>query len=693
TDTTASAGAGDVHAHGSIAVSADDFSDISEIVGVLAAGEVGVGAAVGVNIFNPDTEAFIGEGAHVTADGGGTGLTVNTGGFSVGSDTLSSLDPSNPSGVGIETSSPSTLSQAKSGARSSLRAAGQVGTPSLSDMDLHNTGSGESVPSDSFSRSTAVAQQGNFHGLAVGATNRDQVRTFTLSLAAGVVGVAVSAGVDVVSATTQAYIGDDAVVNGDTSAADSRQSVLVAAGNDFYHLAIAGTLAGGAVGVAPAVGVNVVTNDTEAWIGSHATVNALNDITVAATGQENLVMVGFGIAAGVVGVGGAVDVLSISDTTHASIEDHATVYAGGDVFVTASDQTQVLELSGALAGGLVGVGGSVGVMLISKDTQATIGEFAHVDASGNGTGVTTALDGTIVSDSAHRTTAHGVVVQAESSEDVLHIVAAGAGGFVGVSGAVGVTLISSSTEADVGANAVINGLHQGSANGNQSVYIDATNSATVDTFVIGIAGGFVGVSGAVDVGTLNNNVTAKVEAGATVNAKNDIEVNAVGLKDLSGFDASGAGGFVGVGGAVSVWSVGTQIQKSTKDDQGEDTGNATDGNNKSADSNAGSQADSARSTVTGSSGGGLGNTASGSGNSNDAQHRLQGHVANAANRVDSSSPKASDISNMENASSTPAGTTAQMSGTAIAGDSIGVKANEQSSFSIIGGQVSGGLVG
>ncbi|HET9188739.1 MAG TPA: hypothetical protein VFN80_12320, partial [Acidothermaceae bacterium] len=34
-----------------------------------------------------------------------------------------------------------------------------------------------------------------------------------------------------------------------------------------------------------------------------------------------------------------------------------------------------------------------------------------------------------------------------------------------------------------------------------------------------------------------------------------------------------------------------------------------------------------------------------------------------------------------------------MSGTAIAGDSIGVKANEQSSFSIIGGQVSGGLVG
>src|SRR6185437_11379452 len=185
-------------------------------------------------------------------------------------------------------------------------------------------------------------------------------------------------------------------------------------------------------------------------------------------------------------------------------------------------------------------------------------------------------------------------------EDVLHIVAAGAGGFVGVSGAVAVTLISSNTEADVGANAHVNTLHQGLANGNQSVYVSATNHASVNTFVIGIAGGFVGVSGAVDVGNLNNNTSATVEAGASVNALNDIEVNAVGLKNLSGFDASGAGGFVGVGGAVSVWSVGTKIEKKTQDDQGNDTGNATDGNGTSADSNAGDQAHSATSTVTGS---------------------------------------------------------------------------------------------
>src|SRR5262249_27746833 len=239
---------------------------------------------------------------------------------------------------------------------------------------------------------------------------------------------------------------------------------------------------------------------------------------------------------------------------------------------SATDDTHVLELSGALAGGLVGVGGSVGVMLITKDTEATIGQNAHVDALGNGGGTSGVLDRNIVSGAFEKTTAHGVLVQAESSEDILHIVAAGAGGFVGVSGAVGVTLLSVETDAVIRGNAVLNGLHQGLANGSQGVSVNAADAVNVQTFIIGIAGGFVGVSGAVDVGTINNNTKAQVETGAQVTAKGDIKVNALALKHLQGFDASGAGGFVGVGGAVSVWSIGKQIQKTTKDQDGNPTG-------------------------------------------------------------------------------------------------------------------------
>lgn len=178
--------------------------------------------------------------------------------------------------------------------------------------------------------------------------------------------------------------------------------MLVGAGDDFYHLAIAGTLSASAVGVAPAVGVNIIGNTTEAYIGKNATVKALGDISVAASGKENVVMVGFGISAGAIAVGGAVDVLSIDNTTKGYIDDSATVFAGGDALVFADDNTQVLELSGALAGGFVGVGASVGVMLITKDTEATIGSSAHVDALANSDGflesnggIANVLDGTI----------------------------------------------------------------------------------------------------------------------------------------------------------------------------------------------------------------------------------------------------------------------------------------------------------
>jgi hypothetical protein len=693
------AGAGDVHAHGSIALSANDETDANEIVGVLAAGEVGVGAAAGVDVITKDTEAFIGVGARVTGDGNGSGLTVDTGGVSIGSVAAPTFNAGNPSGVGIETSSSGTLSDAESGDRTNLQSAGQVNTPQIGQMDLNNSGSGQDVQDASLSgrRTASLDTQSGFHGVAVAASNRDEIRTFTVSLAGGIVGVAVSAGVDVVNATTQAYVGNHATVNGDTSGANAAQSVLVGAGDDFYHLAVAGTIAGGLVGVAPAVGVNIIGNTTQAYIDHDATVNALGDIVVEASGKENIVMIGFGIAAGAVGVGGAVDVLSIDNHTIASIGDSATVYAGGNVFVSATDDTHVLELSGALAGGFVGVGASVGVMLISTDTEATIGHLAHVDALGNGGGLTGILDGTITGGTSFETTtAHGVIVQAQSSEEILHIVAAGGAGFVGVSGAVGVTLIKAETDAVIESNALIDTLHQGSANADQSIYVNAANNANVQTFIIGVAGGFVGVAGAVDVGTLNNNTKAEVQTGATLNARDNIEINALSLKSLQGFDASGAGGFVGAGGAVSVWSIGTQIQKTTKDQNGSTTASGVDTSNGSADADAGNQAQGGSGLVTGSGGGGLGNfTTDSTGNSNTNTNRVQSATASAATSINNDAPTEASITNTENSAPTPPGTSAVVqSGASLnAGGAIGVKANESDTITVVAGQFAGGVVG
>ena len=67
----------------------------------------------------------------------------------------------------------------------------------------------------------------------------------------------------------------------------------------------------------------------------------------------------------------------------------ATIVAGGDVAVMAKDDSEVVVVAGAVAIGLSGGGaaGSVAVVTIDKLTEATIGDNASVDASGNGAGI------------------------------------------------------------------------------------------------------------------------------------------------------------------------------------------------------------------------------------------------------------------------------------------------------------------
>ncbi len=454
-------GAGNVHAAGSVLISANDASDINEIVGVLAVGQVGVAAGAGVDVFSPDTESFIGTGANVTALGQGPGIAIDDG--QIGSQIVAStstFSPNSPQGQGIEASDPNTLDSAAAGNHSSFDTAGQVGTPQIANMNLTgNDPNGQQVSNSSLTgdRTTSVSTMPTFHGVAVTATNQDEIRTFTVTFGAGEVGIAVSAGVDVVNANTQAYIGANATVNTNPSGASGNQAVLVAAGDDFYHLSVGVGVGVGAVGIAPDVGVNIITDQTGANIDAGATVDALNSITVGTNASENIVMIGIGAAAGAVGVGAVVDVLSINDQTLAGIGASATVHAGGNVFVTSTDNTSILQLSGALAGGLVGVGGAVGVMLITKVTDATIGNSANVEGLANDGGVTGVLNGTISGGTSFGTgNASGVIVQAQSTELMTHIVAAGGVGFVGVSGAVGLSFLNITTQATIGADAVIN---------------------------------------------------------------------------------------------------------------------------------------------------------------------------------------------------------------------------------------------
>ncbi|HET6237314.1 MAG TPA: hypothetical protein VFE41_20495 [Acetobacteraceae bacterium] len=701
----ANKGAGNVQAAGSVAIAANDASNINEIVGVFAAGAVGVAAGAGVNVFTKDTEAFIGVGAKVTGQGTDPSITVDTGqiGSSYGA-TTSTFSPTSQTGnQGINASNSSTksnaLNSAQTGNRSSFSSAGQIGTPSLGPMDLTGGGSGamqspdsqnQSLSSTNGNRQTSVGTMSGFTGVAVGATNQDEIRTFTVTLGVGSVAVAVSAGVDVVKATTKAYVGANANVSAGPGATSA---VMVGASDDFYHLAVGAGLAFGAVGVAPAVGVNVITDTTNASIGNGATVKAAGGISVTATGAENILLIGVGIAAGFVGVGAVVDVLSISNQTTASIGSSASVHAGGNVLVSAVDNTNVLELSGALAGGFVGVGGAVGVMLITKVTDASIGANANVEGLGNGAAASGILNGVVAGGAFQTTSTNGALVQANSSETVVHIVAAGGVGFVGVSGAVGVASLNITTNATVGSGAVINDANPALANGNQSVYVDAADNFGFQAYVIGVAGGFVGVTGAVDVGTLADNVAAVVDTGAQVYAKQSVDVGAAGLQSLTGYVISGAGGFVGAGASVMDWSIGQALQTNYSDNSGHSANGLVNGSG-DPDSNAGQQSQTGATLVTGSGGiGGL--TTTGSVNANGSAGRINSATGSAGTMVNNAAPTKSSVLAMQSATPVNPGTSAVIqSGAQIhAGGAIGVIAEQQATVKEFLGQVAGGVVG
>ena len=136
----------------------------------------------------------------------------------------------------------------------------------------------------------------------------------------------------------------------------------------------------------------MITKDTEATIAPFASVTTTGagNVTVGASSQETIIQVAAGLAVGgsaAVAVNAGVSVYSI--TTDATIGTHASVIADGSVGVTADEALQLDIVAGNIAvGGAAGVGVAASVPVITKNTNATIGDFATVTGAGNGGGVT-----------------------------------------------------------------------------------------------------------------------------------------------------------------------------------------------------------------------------------------------------------------------------------------------------------------
>ncbi|MGI6091826.1 MAG: leukotoxin LktA family filamentous adhesin [Negativicutes bacterium] len=518
-----------VTADGNVAVIAKDDSTINLIAGSAAyGGNAGIGASVDTNVVTKNTAAYLGDYAVVEANGQGAGVDVENGTFTVSYEDY-----------GQDSFKAPTVST--------------NGNGSIDDRAITKERKADAA-------ATAVK------GVAVSATSQNTIRSVAVGASAsGKVAVTGSASVNVVDNTTAASIGKNAAVN--QSGGTDSQSVLVAAGSDYFNLGIGGAGAAGigAAGVGAGADVAILNNTTKAYIDNGAKVAAKKDIDVKAAAKEEAISVAAALgASGEVGVAGAVGANIITNETKAYIGDQAVVEAKNNLAVNAQDDTSVISVAGGAGIGIgtAGVGGSVSATVINKDTAAYIGDSATVDAGAQSSDdrlevYTGEYDG---SGNRKKSKISGMSVLAQSSEKITDVVASGGGGlYAGVAGSAAVNIDKSTTQAYIAENAKINTLDQAAAGAKQSVNVAAVNDVSILSVSGAAGGGAVGVSGGVDIGIVQSDTAAYLGNNAQLNAKDNFALTALADKDISSNVASLSGGGVGVAGSVSVYALGTNL--------------------------------------------------------------------------------------------------------------------------------------
>ncbi len=538
-----------------------------------------------------------------------------------------------------------------------------------------------------------------FHGVAVTATNSDDIAGVGVTAAGGTVGVAVSGTVSVVTANTTASIGANAHINDLAGAPDSRQSVLVAAADQFHLLIVAGSLAVGSVGVGVGATVGVIDITTDASIGNGAVVKAAKDVAIVATGSEAIISVAVTLAGGAVGVAGAVGVFVMHVTTHASTGSFVTIRAGNNGLLSASDDTKFIAVTGGVAGGFVGVGVGVQVTSVTKDTQAWIGannsvDFAATQVSALG-GVS---DGSIPKGTSFgQTTFHGLAVQARSSENFFGLVVAIGGGFVGIGVPVNVTLLKATTSAFISTGTSVNTVL--AAGSQQSVQVAALDSFKSFTIAGGVGAGFVGIGAAIDIGIADTSTSAFIAAGSVIHAAKDVNAYALANKDVTTYAIAIGAGFVGVAGAVSVWSAGTGPTRTYDANSGDQSGAGSDNHDALTDGGAAEPTTEADNEA-GGNGGGAGygyknilDGVSGSKYGPNGSSRLSSAKSNANSGISSKAATASGLTAAAMTGTVARGTSAAIDATVVAGGSVQVKADEFVHFFGLVVSAAGGFVG
>lgn len=546
-------------------------------------GAAGVAGSLGVTLLHDSAEAFIANGAKVDADrnlsvkaetgetvvnlgvtgygGGAAGVggsaavnvvTSTTSAYIGDADINQDATTSTERSVEVKADSNSNLiAVAGSGGGAGAAAVGGVlNVNTLAKSTKAFIGEGAAVKAD--------------QDVMVSAESAQNIISAGISIqGAGAAAVGGAATVNVVANTTEAFIGSARDDNSKTAAVvDSDGNVVVAAADDTLIVAVAGSGTGaGAAAVGGAVGANVISSQTRAYVGDNTAINARGNAAGASVDAGTIGSAG-AMPSLPTGVSGDIDA-DRNGTKDGDVGNGASFTLAGGGASTGVNPSTVKDSQGTSVGNATGGLGTrnkettTGLSVTATGNQKIVSAAMGVAGAGAAgvTGTATADvivsqtdasigDGALINQSGAAGTGNDVRVRAADNSLIVMTSGTIAGaGAAAVSGSANTAVIAKQTKAVIGdANVKARDVAVEAA-GREDVYI-----VTVNASVAGAAG----VGAAAGVGVIANQTQAGIKAGATIDATRDIKVRAEQDSSLDIYTVSGAGGIVGVSGAFSV---------------------------------------------------------------------------------------------------------------------------------------------
>lgn len=557
-------------------IEAKDKGKIDSYTGAVSVstGSSAVGAAIGVNLIEGDTKAYL-ENSEVA----GTAEGEKAGKLAVTSDEASQITSIiasgaladkvatsfSASGNWIHTKTDAHVASGKAMKTGALtidagnhsNATLGVGTGAISntavgasvavmvnDSDVKASLSGDAKKEKTIEADGISVKADNaYNGSAKDSDSDSTAKTVAVGFAAGAAKFAGSGSVtvNVISQKADASIG-----KGNYQAGN--QGVDVEAKNTARLFGLAGGLGInlGGTGIGAAADVQTYKGYTYASIEDGAKLSKASSVRVNAESEEDLTSVAATIATGDTFAGAGVAGLHVISTdTKAYIgnqEDKDVTDAGkaelvdaGDVSVTAKDTTKLTTSGGSGAVSGTGAGGlSAAVEVVNKKAAAYVGNHASVAGK-------------------------SLSVQAENTSDSKTAAAGlGVGGTAGVAGAASETFVTHVTDAHVGKAARV------TTSGDAAVQ-------AISSFKQGAGAGGLGGGETAGIGLANSTVSmsadtkAHVDTGAKVTGKN-VRVTADHTTDITyATIAGGLAGTAAINGAVGVNVLDTKTHAYTED--------------------------------------------------------------------------------------------------------------------------------